>query len=179
MNGNNSTNAYPMRKLQRLLLSITAGFSLIIASHTTLALPDDKDQPINLKADSAEIDDQKKVSVYIGNVFLKQGSMELRADKLTVYSDDNGVKEMVAVGKPVNFRQQGEVDGPWTKGYALKVEYFAEIDEAIFIDKAKLIQDGDTFTGDRIRFEIEKDIVTATSHNKGSQVEMILPPRKD
>ncbi len=152
--------------------------ALIVTSPFAAALPDDKDQPIQLKADSAEIDDQKQISIYVGNVFLKQGSLEIKADKITVYSDDNGVREMVAIGKPANFRQQQEVNGPFTTGNAQRVEYFAEIDEAIFIDKAKLVQDGDTFTGDRIKFEIENDIVTATSHNKGSQVQMTLPPRK-
>lgn len=164
----------PVNWMLKTLLILT---TLALGSHA-MALPTDKDQPIQLKADSAEIDDQKKVSVYVGNVFIKQGSMEMRADKITIYSDEQGVKEMVAIGKPVDFQQQGEVDGPLTKGYALRVEYYADKDEAVFINKAKLIQDGDTFTGDRILFEIEKDVVTATSHNEGSQVEMILPPRK-
>lgn len=141
------------------------------------ALPDDKDQPIQLKADSAEINDSKKVSIYLGNVFLKQGSMEIRADKVTVYSDDEGVKEMVAIGQPVKFRQQSKVNEPFTKGSALQLEYYADKDLAIFIEQAKLIQDGDSFSGDRIEFEIENEIVTATSKNKGSQVEMFLPPR--
>lgn len=152
--------------------------AIVVFSPLSAALPDDKDKPIELRADSAEIDDNKKVSVYIGNVFIKQGSMELKADKITIYSDDDGVKEMVAIGKPANFRQQGEVNGPFTKGKAERIEYFAEIDETIFIDKAELTQDGDIFTGDRIRFEMTNDIVTATSHNKGSQVIMTLPPRK-
>lgn len=156
-------------------LALTMAF---VISPSLMALPDDKDQPIQLRADSAEINDKKQISVYIGNVFIKQGSMELKADKITVYSDDNGVKEMVAIGNMANFRQQREVGGAFTTGKALRIEYFAEIDETILIDKAELVQEGDIFTGDRIRFEMEKDVVTATSHNKGSQVQMTLPPRK-
>lgn len=160
------------------LLALLSILAMCTISPSLMALPDDKDQPIQLRADSAEIDDKQQVSVYAGNVFLKQGSMELKADKITVYSDDDGVKEMVAIGKPVDFKQQREVNGPFTTGKAQRVEYFADIDEAVFINKAELVQDGDVFKGDRIKFEMENDIVTATSHNKGSQVIMTLPPRK-
>lgn len=160
------------------LFSALALVTTLVISPSLAALPDDKNQPIQLRADSAEINDKKQISVYIGNVFIQQGSMELKADKITVYSDDDGVKEMVAIGEMVNFRQQREIGGAFTIGKAKRVEYFADIDEAIFIDNAELVQDGDIFKGDRIKFEMEKDIVTATSHQKGSQVLMTLPPRK-
>lgn len=156
--------------------------TLVLAFFCTLtsltwALPSDKDQPIQLKADMAEIDDKNKVSVYVGNVFVKQGSLEITADKITVYSDENGVKEMIAVGKPVYFEQQSKVDAPLTKGYGLTMEYYVDQDLTILIEEAKLTQAGDIFTGDRIEYEMDVDVVTATSEKPGSQVEMILPPR--
>ncbi len=172
MNRNNSC--------RHCYLSLTLTALLCWLSSAALALPDDKNQPIQLKADSAEMDDRKGISVYIGQVHVKQGSLEIEADKVTIYSDDQGVKQIVAIGRPVKFRQQPKIDEPLTEGFALTLEYYADIDRAVFIDQAKLIQGGDTFTGDRIQFELEQDIVTASSKGKqaGSQVEMFLPPRK-
>ncbi len=163
----------------RWILPLMTVFSLLLPL-TAQALPDDKDQPIQLTADSAEMDDKKGVSVYIGQVFLKQGSLEIEADKITIYSDDQGVSQMIAVGRPVKFRQQPQIDSPLTRGFARKVEYEADIDRATFIDQAKLIQDGDTFHGDRIEFDIEKDIVSAFSDDKkpDQRVRMVIQPRK-
>ncbi|MCW8884429.1 MAG: lipopolysaccharide transport periplasmic protein LptA [Motiliproteus sp.] len=160
-------------------LSIAALFMLALspASH---ALPEDKDQPIELKADSAEMDDKKGISVYIGKVFLKQGSMEIEADKITIYSDDQGVSQMIAVGRPVKFRQRPNPQDPLTKGFALKMDYDVGADFATFTEKAKLIQGGDTFKGDRIEFDLGKDIVSAfsDSNDPDKRVIMVLQPRK-
>ncbi|MEH6624859.1 MAG: lipopolysaccharide transport periplasmic protein LptA [Motiliproteus sp.] len=148
---------------------------------TTHALPGDKDQPIQLTADSAEMDDKKGISVYIGKVFLKQGSLEIEADKLTIYSDQQGVSQLIAIGRPVKFRQQPNPQDPLTKGFALKLEYDVAADFATFTDKAKLLQGGDTFKGDRIELDLSKDIVTASSNSKNpdERVQMILQPRKN
>ena len=159
-------------------LSLLTALIVLLSPINASALPDDKDQPIQLTADSAEMDDQKGISVYVGAVFLKQGSLEIEADKLTIYSDEQGVKEMIAIGRPVKFRQRPNLEDPLTKGFALRVEYDADIDRAIFIDEARLIQGGDTITGDHIKFDIEKDVATASSKNTKKQVEMVIQPRK-
>ncbi|OMH30363.1 lipopolysaccharide transport periplasmic protein LptA [Motiliproteus sp. MSK22-1] len=167
------------KSIVRHWLSILTITSLALFPQTAQALPDDKDQPIQLAANSAEMDDKKGISVYIGKVFLKQGSLEIEADKITIYSDEQGVKEIVAIGGPVKFRQQPKEKDPITKGFASKVEYHADTDQAIFTTNAKLVQGGDVITGDQIKFDIEKDVATASSQGKNKQVEMVIQPRKN
>lgn len=152
---------------------------LLACSHAALALPEDRNQPVQLKANSAELDDRKGVSVYIGQVHIKQGSMEIFSDKATIYSDDQGIKQIIATGNPVRFKQKPAVDKPWTHGRSLIMEYHADIDRVILKEEAELTQAEDRFKGDRIQLDIESDVVTATSKGKqqGSQVEMFLPPR--
>ena len=45
-----------------------------------LALSSDRDQPIEVEADSLEVRDAEKISIYSGKVRLNQGSLALRAD---------------------------------------------------------------------------------------------------
>lgn len=144
-----------------------------------LALPEDKDQPINIEADSAELDDQKGVSVYVGRVRVKQGSLEVEADKVTIYSDDSGVTEMIAVGQPVHFKQQPKLQEPYDHGYAKRLEYDMDKDELTLLQEAKLIRDRDTFTGERILIDTANDVVSAFSGDKGDRrVNMVLQPKK-
>jgi lipopolysaccharide export system protein LptA len=44
-----------------------------------MALSSDREQPINLEADAADIDDLKGISIYTGNVVLTQGSMVIKS----------------------------------------------------------------------------------------------------
>ena len=47
----------------------------------------DRSKPINLEADTVNLDDASKVSIYQGNVQLTQGTLLIRADKLVVKED--------------------------------------------------------------------------------------------
>ena len=46
-----------------------------------------RDQPVNIKADALEVRNQKKVATYTGNVHLVQGDTTLRCKTLIVYYD--------------------------------------------------------------------------------------------
>ena len=78
---------------------------LILASPPGLALESDKEQPIELAADSVDIDESKGMSIYRGDVDLRQGSMHLRADVVTVHQNNRKPTKIIAEGRPVKFQQ--------------------------------------------------------------------------
>ena len=47
-----------------------------------MALSSDKDQPIEIEADHAKLDDIQRVAVYQGDVVITQGSIRLNGDIL-------------------------------------------------------------------------------------------------
>ena len=57
-----------------LLLLLTASVST-----TGFALESDKNQPIEVEADSAELDDIRNVSIYTGQVVLTRGTIRMTA----------------------------------------------------------------------------------------------------
>src|SRR5210317_1913464 len=89
----------------------TRNFSLFIVLALALpgsvsALSTDRDQPINLEADEAELDQTEGVSTYVGNVVVTQGSMKVESDRMVVHLEDGEIDRIEATGAPARFRQR-------------------------------------------------------------------------
>ena len=57
------------------LKSLIAGLLCNLAAAAVLALPDDREQPISIKADKAVRDEKQGFTIYSGNVIMEQGSL--------------------------------------------------------------------------------------------------------
>ena len=143
-----------------------------------LALPGDRDQPIHITADKALRDEVKGVTVYTGNVHLVQGSMELDADKLTIYHNTDVADEIIAEGKPAKMRQQPELDKGIVHAHALVITYFKYEDRVHLQTEARIEQDGSVVEGDAIDYFIEKQVITAESDEtrEDNKVVVVIPP---
>jgi lipopolysaccharide export system protein LptA len=80
----------------------------------------DREQPIDLEADSVTVNDAKKTSTYVGNVILTQGTLVIHADKLIVREDNNGFQHSTSFGNPTTFKQKQEgnasnMTATWTR----------------------------------------------------------------
>lgn len=161
-----------MRRLEYLLLALLA-----LSSPLTLALSSDKDQPVELSADSVDLDEAKQVSVYKGDVDLRQGSMRLRADQVTVQHQGRKPDRLIAVGRPVRFEQRtgkGKV-----KARARRAEYEVNSEVLTLIGDAVLVQNGDTLKSDRIVYDRVRHKVRAGAAAKGKKrVRITIQPGK-
>ena len=88
------------RRAARRLTSL-AGLVLLLAAGGAAGLATDKDQPMDLEADAADIDEGRGVSVYTGNVVATQGSMRLESEKLTVHHPAGKAQRIEAEGRGV------------------------------------------------------------------------------
>ena len=140
---------------------------LILASQAGLALESDKEQPIELAADSVDIDESKGMSIYRGNVDLRQGSMHLRADVVTVHQNNRKLTKIIAEGRPVKFRQA--TDKGLVKGEARRAEYEVSSENLVMIGDAVLTQGKDSMRSDRIVYDPVKSVVTAGAAAKGKE----------
>ena len=82
-----------------------------------LAEKSDRNKPVNVEADKLTIDDNKKESVFDGNVTLTQGTLTLKADRIVVKQDAGGFNYGFAYGKPAYFRQKREGFDEYIEGY--------------------------------------------------------------
>src|SRR5690606_2903446 len=125
-----------------LLLSLGVSFG----SACAWALPSDREQPIRVQADSAEIDDRKGVAVYRGGVVITQGTLKITGDTVTItQTADGDIDVFTSVGKPAYYEQQPAADKEVVKAYGLTIQYFAENERIVLIDQAMVIQEGNTF----------------------------------
>jgi lipopolysaccharide export system protein LptA len=142
---------------------------LLILPTLAQALQSDKDQPIDVEADGVDMDDRKGISIYQGNVILTQGSIVIKADKVTVSQKSDGADKIVAEGRPVTFRQETEGNKGTIRGRANRTEYHANSEIIYLIGNAVLIQGKDTFKSDRITYDRAQAVIKAGASAQGKQ----------
>lgn len=180
---------YYLNKLIKLpVLVIVFSFSIQV-----WALSTDKDQPIEIEADSAELDDKKKVTVYHGNVVVTQGSIRMTGDTMTVYFTENDDLDTVIIeGHPATYRQRPDENETFDEAEAMRMEYYEVKNLIVLIDNAMVTQEGLRFSGNRIEYDTERSQIRARGKTRtdesgkdGDQavqqddrVKIIIKPRK-
>lgn len=162
-------------------LAATAIGALLASSPIPPAwgLSTDRDQPIQLAANRADINRKTGISVYTGNVRVTRGSMHMTGDKVTVYSGKNDkVERIVAVGTPASYRQLPDHKKHYIRGQGRRIEYFAGQDRVILLDQAKVWQGGNVFQSNRIVYHISADVVNAGAANGKDRVHITIPPQR-
>jgi len=141
------------------------------------ALSNDTEQPIYIDSDNQELNIQKNIVTFTGNVILRQGSIDIRADKVVITrpNGQDGQETIDAYGKPATFHQIMD-DGKPIDGASLKMRYETAIDFLKMTDEAILIQEGSEIQGKVITYKIDEQRLVAESGNK-KRVTTILQPK--
>ncbi|WP_394249415.1 lipopolysaccharide transport periplasmic protein LptA [Vibrio profundi] len=159
--------------MKLLHLSLLA-FSL--AAPNALALSSDTEQPVYIDSDSQQLDMKSSKVTFIGNVKLKQGSININADKVIVSQDSktSEIQSIEAFGNPATFSQLTD-DGKTLNGQADDLHYELLSDKLTMTNKAQLSQDGNTIRGTTITYEITSQKLTADGDSK-QRVSTVLQP---
>lgn len=161
--------------------------ALCLAPAMALAERADREKPTNIEADRMSMDDMRKESVFEGNVVLSQGSMTLKADKITVKQDADGFSSGVATGKPAIFRQKREGLDEYIEGYAERVEYDGKTEKLQLFTRARIKRGEDEVNGDYISYNAltefyevlsTKGSTTATASGPSQRVRATIQPKK-
>lgn len=142
----------------------------------TLALPEDAEQPIHIRADNVEYDQNGNRVVYRGSVQVDQGTLRVTAETMTIdLQDGKKVLRITAEDTPARYQQQIETDSEPVKAEALTIIYHTQNERVDLKGAANLEQEGSTLTGDLIVYDIVAGKVDATANSDGP-VTMILQP---
>ena len=154
------------------------------------ALSTDAQQPVQIEADFAELDDEQHTTVYVGNVVVDQGSMRMTGDRLRVnFTENKDMKDAYLEGRPATFKQTPDHDDD-VHGQAMQIEYHADQSLLNLIEKARVTQGERLFEGHRINYDTKKSLITARSARAGEankdqqskegsgRVRIIIPPKK-
>ena len=159
---------------------------LLLPAFPAHALRSDRDQPVLLEADQATISDRKGVGVYRGHVIVRQGSIRITGDVLTLHSRDGHIVRAIMEGTPATFRQRPEGKPEDMRARARRMVYEAAEGRLILTGDAVVWQGGDVFRSQRIVYDIDADRVEAggssaaggedTAGREKGRVHIILQP---
>ena len=145
------------------------------------ALPEDREQPIEIRADEAR-SEPDGTSVLQGDVKVEQGSLRLTADRVTIATRDKRMHRIVAEGKPetpVRFRQQVNAGEPPANGSARHVDYAVAKEQLALKGDAFLSVGDREFLGDLILWDIRDGRVDASSDDPRGITVKWLPESAD
>jgi len=144
------------------------------------ALDSDREQPIHIESDKAQIRDNDGIAKYIGNAVLTQGTLRINGDIITFYYDANKeLTKITAEGELATYQQTHKPGESDVQAKAELMEYYAGNQTMILVGQGHIQQDGDKFSGDRIEYDINKNIVNARSDSaQGSdnRIHVIIQP---
>ena len=179
---------YTLKKTSNYLLLTTA----LLFNSYAWGLSTDKNQPIEIEADAAELDDQKGVTIYTGNVVVIQGSIRMTGDKMTVYyTKENDLDTVIMVGQPATYRQLPDNSEIYDEAEALRMEFYNLKNLIVLINNALVKQEDKRFSGNRIEYDTLNSKVWArgasgkTAADEGvtpatdsGRVKIIIQPKK-
>ncbi len=150
--------------------------ALLLAGAQAQALPEDADQPINIRADTVEYDQSGNRIIYRGSVQVDQGTLRVTAETMTIdLQDGNKVKRITAEDTPARYQQQIEVNKAPVRAEALTIVYHTQDERVDLKGSANLEQEGSTLTGDLIVYDIVAGRVDASATEE-APVTMVLQP---
>ncbi|KGK43099.1 lipopolysaccharide transporter [Nitrincola sp. A-D6] len=167
-----------MPHTKTLILSLITG--LLMLSQTAHALPEDQEQPIYVSADHASMNELTGVAVYTGSVEIRQGTMLMLGSRVEMHRDNTGsISRILSTGSPAEFHQQASTNQPLTKAYGLRMDYQVPTQTVTITENARVLQDADEFTGERIVYDMDKSVVDAfrSESQDGQRVQMIIQPK--
>ena len=146
-----------------LHLSSKLLFSLVTLLPTmTSALPSDSSKPINIEADHAQLDDSTGITQYKGNAVLTQGTLRIDGDIITFhYNNQKKLTKIVAQGELAKYQQVQNPGEEPVNARAQQMEYHAAAGKIYFLGRGQIRQAADEFNGNRIEYDIKRNIVNA------------------
>lgn len=130
-----------------------------------------KQNPIIITSDRMEVDRQKNILVYVGQVVAVQGDVTLRSDKLTTYFDPDlqQIKQAIAEGKLVQMTQ-GDRIATGTKAI------FDGVAQSITMTGNPVMRQGNSeVSGERIIYFMTEDRAVVESGKNQRVKGMIFP----
>lgn len=131
------------------------------------ALSTDRDQPINIQADRVNLQEKRGYSEYLGDVEMTQGSMVLKADRVTIYQRDGHLQKVQASGNPAHFSQLPDGGETRIQAQAHEIDYDAITGRLVLTGKARVVQGANTFAGARIDYDTRHATVSASKGGTG------------
>ena len=146
---------------------------------SVFALPEDRDQPIEIAADNAVINEKQNQAQYTGAVLVTQGTLKLEGELVNLKTNEAGeVETFVSKGQPARFENlRRKTDKEPVRGRALTIEYSYDTERVVLTGDAEITTTDSKFSGSEITYDLSTGKVTA-SGSRSKRVNMTMQPKK-
>lgn len=149
---------------------------LTLLSFAVQALDTDRNQPIHIDSSSAHADYKSGTTRYDGNVVLTQGSLQIKADSISIQRDKNGVRAVTAVGRPVQIQQSPAADQAPIQAEANEISYDISTDQLILKDNVYIKLQESVHRGSRYEYNLNSQQLKA-SGTASSRISTTFQPQ--
>lgn len=135
----------------------------------------DRNQPIFLDSDKQEgVMDGNSTNVWIGNVTLKQGTLDIAAQRAELTQRDGDPSKAIFIGSPVKLRQQQD-DGTWMDATANRIEYDLTSETIVLIGNYTVKSPRGSNSGQRMVYNTKTG--NMQSGGDGTRVKTVIQPK--
>jgi lipopolysaccharide export system protein LptA len=167
------------------LRAFVFGAAILLASAAAMAEKADRTQPVKLEADKVTIDDAKQIAVFAGNVVLRQGTLEIRGDRMEVRQDKDGFRYGTTWGNRAYFRQKRDGVDEYIEGWAERLEYDGRAETMKMFNRAQVKRGQDEVQGNFISYDAKSEFYqvigggtrSADTQHSGGRVRAIIQPK--
>lgn len=135
---------------------------------------------LTIQADEATADPAdfaNSVWVFIGNVRIRNADTETSSDRAELTFRDNQLRKAALTGQPARFSQAGAEGKPPTEGHGQLLEYDVDAATIELVNDAFLSDSKNEISGNRIAYDLRREVVTAGA-TEGGQVRMRITPQQ-
>ncbi len=150
---------------------------LLLTPLMAMALPEDRELPLDVTADQAEFDELAGIANYQGQVLLRQGSLTIRAEQLTAYLSNGAVERLVATGAQAYFEDIPSLEQGQVIGNADTIEWLLGDESMNLSGDAVLTQADNRFSGENVVYRQSDGVIEAQGDGQ-QRVEMRLTPAR-
>lgn len=162
-----------------LAIALTLALASPATAATAVGINADRDQPINYSADTGDVNYQTKVGALTGNVVITQGTLTIRADKITFRQNADNSMSATAIGNPVSFRQKRDGSDEFYEGFAQRAEYDGSKQLLELFDRALLKRGQDEIRSNYISYNASTEEFKAEGRAATTTASGTKPPADD
>src|SRR5688572_28480826 len=160
--------------MQRLPRSSELLWLALLAAAPAFALKSDREQPMQVGADSASSSVESGITVLTGNVKIDQGTLSIRADRGEVEQKDEDVHRVILDGAPVHLEQ--DIDGQGRlKAQARRIEYMLADNRVVLTGGVRIERPRGVMTGERVVYHLDSGEMEAGE--PGGRINMTIAPK--
>lgn len=156
------------------MMGLLWGLTIITLAYAEKA---DREKPLHITANEMDLDQKVQLSTFIGHVEIKQGTMQLYADKVSIREDQERYQYADGEGSPVKFRQKMDNSSDELFAQALRFNYDEKKGILTLYNKAWVKRGEDQISSDVIIYDLNQERYHAKTQ-KDQRVNVIFMPKK-